>query len=246
MRKLNKDSSVALYQQLVNEIEEQIRTGELKSGDRLMTEVELSKAYDISRITVRKAIEILVEDDILIKKQGIGTFVAEKKLKRNASNFMGFTQMCINDGKVPMTKLLSADLTVAGPSDQKKLNLKEGDKMIRIRRLRYTNGIPVVLEENHLSHKYAFLFADDLEESLYETLAKHGVFVNGGIRTISICYATEEEAQLLGVEKKEALLLMKDIGVSTDGDTVHVCKSIINPKYYSIVINTLPGSIGTE
>ena len=60
MNKLNKESSVALYQQLINEIKESIQSGELKAGDRLMTEGEFSKAYDVSRITVRKAIEVLV------------------------------------------------------------------------------------------------------------------------------------------------------------------------------------------
>lgn len=57
-----------------------------------MTEGEFSKEYDVSRITVRKAIEVLVEEGILIKKQGIGTFVADKKLIRDASIFMGFTE----------------------------------------------------------------------------------------------------------------------------------------------------------
>lgn len=69
MKKLKKDSSVALYQQLINEIKESIQAGELKPGDRLMTEGEFSKEYDVSRITVRKAIEVLVEEGILIKNR---------------------------------------------------------------------------------------------------------------------------------------------------------------------------------
>ena len=66
MGELNKGSSVALYQQLVDEIKSAIASGKLSEGDRIMTEAELSKTYDISRITVRKAIEILVEEGILI------------------------------------------------------------------------------------------------------------------------------------------------------------------------------------
>ena len=73
MGKLNKESSVALYQQLIDEIKNQITSGKLAVGDRLMTEFELSQEYNVSRITVRKAIEVLVEENILIKKQGIGT-----------------------------------------------------------------------------------------------------------------------------------------------------------------------------
>ena len=158
MKKLNKDSSVALYQQLINEIKESIQTGELKSGDRLMTEGEFSKEYDVSRITVRKAIEVLVEEGILIKKQGIGTFVADKKLTRDGSIFMGFTESCRLDGKVPSSRLLSADLSEASGVDQRNLNLEEGEMVIRVRRLRFCDGTPTVLEMNHfLRNTHSFL-----------------------------------------------------------------------------------------
>ena len=92
MSKLNKESSVALYQQLIDEIKDQIASGKLTTGDRLMTEFELSQEYNVSRITVRKAIEVLVEENILIKKQGIGTFVAEKKTDKKCGSFYGIYQ----------------------------------------------------------------------------------------------------------------------------------------------------------
>ena len=80
MNKLNKNSSVPLYQQLVDEIKSQIDSGILKENDRIMTETELSDAYEVSRITVRKAISVLVDEDYLVKQQGIGTFVGVKRL----------------------------------------------------------------------------------------------------------------------------------------------------------------------
>lgn len=234
MNKLNKESSVALYQQLINEIKESIQSGELKAGDRLMTEGEFSKAYDVSRITVRKAIEVLVEEGILIKKQGIGTFVAEKKLTRDASIFMGFTESCLIDNKVPSSKLISADLTGASGVDQRDLNLEEGEMVIRVRRLRYCDGAPTILEENHFPQKYAFLLGTNLENSLYEILEEHNVIVAAGKRRISICFATKEESELLQVNEKDALLLMKDICVDSQGDVIHTCKSVINPQLYDL------------
>ncbi|MDO5425294.1 MAG: GntR family transcriptional regulator [Eubacteriales bacterium] len=240
MGKLKKDSSVALYQQLVNEIKEQIQSGELKAGDRLMTEMELSREYDISRITVRKAIEILVEDEILVKKQGIGTFVAEKKLTRDAGIFMGFTRSCILDGKTPSTRLLSAELVRASASDIRELNMAEGEKVIRLRRLRFCDGTPVLVEENHFSQKYAYLLGEELEGSLYEILEKHGTYTVGGKRRVSICYATQEESELLNVTEKDALLLMKDTCTNSENEPVHTCKSVINPRLYELVIASSP------
>ena len=240
MSKLNKESSVALYQQLIDEIKDQIASGKLTTGDRLMTEFELSQEYNVSRITVRKAIEVLVEENILIKKQGIGTFVAEKKLTRNVGVFMGFTSNCIQDGKTPSTKLLAAELVKATTVDVKNLDLKPGEKVIKINRLRISDGDPVVIEETRFSQKYAFLLGENLEGSLYEILAHNGIIMSGGKRTINICNTTKEEAELLEVEENEVMLYMKDICVDANGTPIHSCKSIINPRRYEIIINTMP------
>lgn len=239
MGKLNKESSVALYQQLIDEIKNQITSGKLAVGDRLMTEFELSQEYNVSRITVRKAIEVLVEENILIKKQGIGTFVAEKRLTRNLEVFMGFTSNCIQEGKTPSTKLLTAELVKATPVDVKNFDLKSGEKVIKINRLRISDGNPVIIEETRFSQKYAFLLGENLEGSLYEILAHNGIIMSGGKRTISICNTTKEEAELLEVEENEVMLYMKDICVDVNGTPIHSCKSIINPRRYEIIINTM-------
>ena len=237
---LNKGSSVALYQQLVDEIKSMISTGKLNEGDRIMTEGELSSSFDVSRITVRKAIEILVEEGILVKKQGIGTFVASKKLTRNMGVFMGFTQNCEANGQKPGTRLLSASLADPAGSDEKTLGLAENDKVIVIRRLRYIDDIPVILEENHFSQKYAFLLGENLERSLYAILNEHGIQTFGGKRRVSVCYATGEEAELLRIEENSAMLFMKDVCMNPQGEVIHSCKSLICPERYELVINTMP------
>lgn len=79
---LKRDAQLPLYQQLANEIKAQIASGELRQNEQLMTEMELSRTFGVSRITVRKALELLVEEDILSKRQGVGAFVTGKKLVR--------------------------------------------------------------------------------------------------------------------------------------------------------------------
>lgn len=236
MGKLNKESSVPLYQQLVNEIKEQIREGTLKENDRVMTELEFSKAYDISRITVRKAIEMLVEEEILIKKQGIGTFVAEKKLNRDMTTFMGFTQSCEIEGRKASSKLVTADLVEASPGDIRNLELGEGERVIRIIRIRYCDDMPVILEENHFSQKYAYLLGCDLSGSLHQLLTENGSGPVNGKKNIGICYANEVEKEYLKVEMGEALLLSKDVGYDRDGTPVYYSKSVINPARYTLSV----------
>lgn len=103
---LNQDNIVPLYEQLMNILEHDIRTGKYSPGDRIMTESELSKKYGISLITVRKAISLLTEKGLLIKKQGKGTFVAKPKYSRNIRRLSGFTQMCEQMGVVPGGRML--------------------------------------------------------------------------------------------------------------------------------------------
>lgn len=240
MGKLKKNSSVALYQQLADDIKSQIQSGELMPGDQIMTEIELSAMYDVSRITVRNAIQILVDDGILIRQQGKGTFVAEqKRLSRDMGIFMGFTQSCILDGKKPSTRVLTEELVPARPSDVRDLHLQEGEKVIRIVRLRYCDDIPVVLEENRFPQgRYLFLLGEDLTGSLYEILERHKIVVAGGSRRIGISFATEEECgqDRLNVPLKEPLLLMNDICVNMDGEPVHSCRSVINSRHYNLFV----------
>ncbi len=233
---LNKNSSIPLYQQLMELIKEQITTGKLKENDRLMTEVELSKVYDVSRITVRKAIELLVEEDILEKCQGVGTFVAGKKLNRIVNNFLGFTEICEYDGKKASTELLTAELVDATANMIEKLELTDHEKVIRIVRLRKCDGIPVIIEENFFSTKYAYLLAEDLTGSLYEILRRHESVPTQAIKTLDICYANELEEKYLEVESNKALLLQKDIIYDKDKVPIHLCKSMLNPARYKMTI----------
>lgn len=98
MGKLNKESSVALYQQLIDEIKNQITSGKLAVGDRLMTEFELSQEYNVSRITVRKAIEVLVEENILIKKTRNRNICSRKKTDKKFGDFYGIYQQLYSRG----------------------------------------------------------------------------------------------------------------------------------------------------
>lgn len=238
MDSLNRGTDIPLYQQLAEELKTQIRSGELRENERIMTEMELSEKYQISRITVRKALELLVDEEILTRKRGIGTFVSGKKLERNMNRFMGFTQNCEMNGKKAGTKFLSAEIIKARASDMKYLNLEGDDKVLSIRRLRYCDDAPVIVEENHFPRKYAYLLAEDLNGSLHAILSAHGVCLKDGVKKLGICYATKEEAALLGVTENEALLISKDTTFDDKNEAVYHGKNIINPERYEFNIST--------
>ncbi len=238
---IERNTAVPLYQQIADDIKAKIKSEELKPNSRIPTELELSEIYQVSRITIRKALELLVDEEILVRKQKIGTFVSNKKVSRNLNSFMGFTQSCDLNGDKATTKFISADLVKAMPSDIRMLRLNEDDKVIRIRRLRYCNDIPVILEENHFPKTYAYLLAEDLTGSLHEILSSHGVSLVGGEKVLSVCRVTKDEAKHLEVVENDALIMSKDIAYDSNGNPVYYGKEIVNADRYEFKIATAVG-----
>ena len=227
---LKRDAQMPLYQQLANEIKAQIASGELHQNEQLMTEMEMSREYGVSRITVRKALELLVEEDILSKRQGVGAFVTGKKLVRSMNVMMGFTQTCEANGQKATSRLLFAGL------DVELLGVKEGEAVLSLRRLRFCDGVPVMVEEVRMQRSFAYLLGEDLTGSLHKLLAENGVKVVKGVKNINIGYATKEESSLLGVGEGAALLLQRDVSYDENGQAVYRSKSVINAERYTCTV----------
>lgn len=233
---LKRDVQMPLYQQMANEIKAQIASGELRQNEQIMTEMELSREFGVSRITVRKALELLVEEDILSKRQGVGAFVTGKKLVRSMNVMMGFTQTCEANGQNATSRLLFAGLNEARPADIKLLGVKEGDSVISLKRLRFCDNVPVMVEEVRLQRSFAYLLGEDLTGSLHKMLAENGIKVVKGVKTISISSATKEESSLLGMGEGAALLLQRDVSYDENGQAVYRSKSVINADRYTCTI----------
>ena len=135
--KVNPNSIVPMYKQVLNILTEQIKNGELKHGDKLPSEAELMKQYGVSRITIRGAIAELVEEGILERSQGKGTFVATPKELYTAKDDFGFTRSCILSGKKPSTKLLSKEMIYPSQNDMEYFQIRETDKILCTKRLRF-------------------------------------------------------------------------------------------------------------
>lgn len=236
-----KEGKVPLYIQVAKDMKSRIGRGELLPNTRIPTEQELGTYYGVSRITIRKALELLVDEEVLVRKQQIGAFISDKKLSRSLNSFMGFSQTCETAGHRPGTRLLSAELVKASAFHKEALRLLEGEDVIQIRRLRYCDDLPVVLEENHFPREYAWLLAEDLGESLHQLLQRHGIILGNGTKIIGVCYASREEAKWLKIKEKDALIVSRDVVCNAAGEPVYSSKEIINADRYEyrILVNNV-------
>lgn len=221
---LDHNSIVPLYVQIVEQLHQDIENGLFNQSGRLPTEEELSSKYSVSRITIRRAVDELVNQGMVEKKQGKGTFIRAPKMTRRLDGPMSFTEMCAANGLTASAKILEAGISTPEQAYVREmLELKPGEPAVRIRRLRYAGDRPLVLEDNFYPMEYAYLLSIDLEkDSTYRYLREEkGIELKRTTMRLSIVRADAKLAKLLQVARNTPQLEMKGRVVRLDGQTVH-------------------------
>lgn len=228
---LDPSSALPLYKQLVHVIKDDIVSGRLKPNQRISSEAELSQDYGISRITVRTAISELVEEGMLVKRQGKGTFVASNNA-RDVHQFINFTQSAQMQGMQPSTKVLEAKMMDATPEDVGALELQPGSQIVFICRVRYADGRPVSYERTYFAPEYRYLLDHDLTGSLYDLLKEtRSIVPMHSYSSVELCNANETEAKYLQVHPGDALMLMIDLVYDQQKKPIHRSKQIMGPGF---------------
>ena len=221
MKKLQADSSSPLYHQLMQRISADIEKGTYPVGSRIPPEHELEQLYQVSRVTVRRALAELTNEGLLERKQGKGTFVSAPQLRQDTKSLHSFHDSCRINKVLPSTDVIHVRETVAGPAEVEELNLPEGSRVLETIRVRRADGIPVVLERNRFSLAYAWLQDQNLSNSLYALLREYGVEPKLAIHDVSLCFATEEEAALLNIQAGSPLVRLHEVVYDQRGRPLH-------------------------
>ena len=238
---LNPNSIVPLYAQIVEQLQRDIQSGLYSQTGRLPTEEELSNKYNVSRITIRRAVDELVSQGLVEKKQGKGTFLCSPKFTRGlGSGPMSFTEMCAANGLEARAKILEAGIKAPeAASVREMLGLNPGDPAVRICRLRYAGDKPLVMEDNYYPLEYAYLLSIDLEkDSTYRYLREvRGIELRSSTMRLSIVRADTKLAKLLQVSRNAPQLEMKGRVVrQDDGQTVHSSYQIGYGENFEIIV----------
>lgn len=209
---MNSADKTPLYYQLALQIEENIEKGIWRKGEPIPSERELIKLYNISRITVRNAIDELVKRGKLEKIHGKGTYVLEQSIVQNLGNLYSFSKEMEKQGKISKTKLLKLQVIPCDFKIASKLQINEGDEIIYLERLRCTEEDPVMVERSYfIKNKYSFIMDIDFSsKSLYKTLENdYGIIINKVKESFSACMLTENECMKLGIHHDQYGLLVK-------------------------------------
>lgn len=215
--KLNEQDVQPLYRQLVRELRNGIQAGTYPEGSKLPTEQELSQKYGVSRITVRNALKELAKENLIISKQGKGTFVGRKKMTRNLSLATSFTQACLDMGRVPGAKVIRVAMEPATEADIEELELDRNAQVVVVERVRFADNVPISVEIDRFPERYAFLLEENLNDaSLLELLEKkYHITFHSVHRTIELVYAPPAVARHLGLPNKYPLLFVDSAGTDS-------------------------------
>ena len=227
MKKLQAESSSPLYHQLMQRLSEDIERGKYAVGSRIPPEHELEALYNVSRVTVRRALAELTAEGMLERKQGKGTFVSTPRISQDLKSIHSFHDACKQNGFQGGTIVVHVKERDAEASDLEELELQKGARILETLRVRTADGGPVVLERNHFSMAYSYLENENLSGSLYSILRDYGIEPKQASHDISMTFASETQAKLLGVETGAPLMKLHEVVYDQKGRPLHSSLQLI-------------------
>jgi GntR family transcriptional regulator len=229
-------SGMPLYLKLKRSIEDAVRSGLIGPGDALPSERDIAARADVSRVTVRKAVQDLVKGGVLVQRHGSGTFVAPRveRVEQSLSLLTSFTEDMARRGMSVRSKWLDRGIYPPSPEEMMVLGLSSTDMVARVSRLRIANDTPLAIERASLSST-VLPEPEAVGTSLYATLQKTGNRPVRAIQRISAANLGEADAQLLEVPAGSASLNIERISYLATGKVVEFTRSVYRGDTYDFV-----------
>ncbi len=223
------------HMRIRNDLLREIESGAFDGLKRLPGEAELAERYGVARMTVRQALTGLVNEGMLVRRRGVGTFVAQNAAKRrNMSRLTGFTEDVRNDGRAVETRMLTQRIEPPSAEVAGVLELASGALVVHVARLRIVDGEPVIIQRSWVPYdRCPELWNEPLAEgSLYATLrGRYGIELRRADQRIAAESATKEQAGLLEVPVRAPLLRVERVTFDNGNVPVEFARSWTRPGF---------------
>jgi GntR family transcriptional regulator len=218
----------------------------MKSGDSLPTEPELEKRFNVSRITVRRALDELVSEGLITRQQGRGTFVREQPIAQELPLLLSWSAQMRQMGLEPSSASCEIELVEPTREQAAQLELLPTERVVRIRRLRLANNEPICIMTNYIPERLVpgLISRGLVDDSLYATVALYGVRPARAEDRVEARAATEWEAHMLQIGKRAPLLQVTRLTRDAANRPLYIAV-VTNraDKYvYTIHFGALPGA----
>jgi len=239
MVELTRTEGIPMYVWIREALRKEITQGVLKRGAKLPPEHELAAKHSVSRMTVRKSIEDLIDEGLLYRRHGVGTFVAFPHLERDHTRLTSFFDKAKGAGIETAVTLLILEVIPARQKVAKALDIAPGEPVIRVKTLRFANKLPITIHDAHIPHKlFARLIDENLEvQNLWTLFEQCGYKVKRAIQRIEAREATKELARLMEIKEGAPILFKERTVYADDGTPVEFTYCYNRGDVYSLTVS---------
>jgi DNA-binding GntR family transcriptional regulator len=233
---IDRSSPVPLYFQISRRLEEAIDAAELLPGERLPNEIEFAQSLAISRPTMRKALDNLVEKGLLTRKQGIGTRVANAQIRRRVA-LTSLHEDLSTAGRRPQTQVLRLETGCVDRHAARALGEAADAPLFHCERLRLADGRPLAILRNWLPARFNDITAEDLQtRGLYQLMGQRNARPAVAKQRITALPAGTVEARLLGTKRNAPLISMQRTAFDAAGHAVEFADNLYRADLYAIEV----------
>lgn len=210
---LDKQSPIPIYVQIEEQLKAQIANGKFPLGTAIPSERELTETFGVSRMTVRQSITNLVNEGLLYREKGRGTFVAAPKVEQPLSGMTSFTEDMRSRGMEPSNELKKFEKRKPDKAVAEQLQIQEDEDVFYVERIRYADNIPMAIERTYLPVElFPELDEEVLKESLYAFVEQTAQLKIGqAVQRMEAALAKKEDAELLHVKIPFAVLVIERV-----------------------------------
>lgn len=230
-------SAEPLYRQLENALKQALASTRIKRGAVIPSERVLSEALGLSRVTVRKAIDGLVSDGFLDRRQGAKTVVSSR-LEKSLSTMTSFSEDMRSRGLSPGCIWISREISRPSPAEMMALGISGSERVVRLNRLRTADGVPIAIEMATLPARFV-PEPQAIGDSLYEYLETTGALPVRALQRMQAKPGNEEERRLLAAPDDASLLIMERRCFLADGQIVEFTQTKYRGDVYDFVIELM-------
>ena len=238
MGETTRAGGIPAYVQIREALRGEITSGVVRRGERLPPEHELAARFSVSRMTVRESLEDLVDEGLLYRRHGVGTFVAFPHLQRDHTRLTSFFDKAENEGFEFKVELLALEVIVGSAKVLHALDLPPSSRVIRIKTLRYANDMPVTVHDAHVPHSlFAEIVTENLEaQHLWSLFERCGYKVRRAIQKLEARGATKAVAQLMRIREGAPILFKERTVYSENGTPVEFTYCYNRGDAYSLTV----------
>ncbi|TPW32470.1 GntR family transcriptional regulator [Martelella alba] len=225
-----------LYLRLKRALSDAVSSGRLDSGAALPPERDLAEDAGVSRVTVRRAIEELTQEGLLMRRHGSGTFVARpvERIQQPLSRLTSFTEDMLSRGLTPHSRWLERGLYSPTTEEVMALGLSPGSRVARLTRIRLADDMPMAIERTSLPEDI-LANPEAVEHSLYETLSARGVRPVRAIQRISAVVLKPEQTALLDLPEGAPALSVQRIAYNETGRVIEATQAHYRSDVYDLI-----------